>query len=202
MINDILHKRPGSLLVAALALAGSIASQQAASGGQFLGIGGNKGVTYKTYRDPAGRFEFDYPTKDWKTLAGAGTALAQFARNDGGATFAIDHTQLSNTIPSSDLAYTTMAEVEVDDLKARSPQNKNFTSELVETKGGRGALIKYTQAGAKGPERVMQFSIPLGKELFRVIGTVPESQAVKHEATVLHMIESFKAPAGTTETKG
>ena len=44
---------------------------------------GDRSPTYKTFRDPAGRFELEYPNKDWRLLPRGGSSLATFISNDG-----------------------------------------------------------------------------------------------------------------------
>src|SRR3954466_9652641 len=77
--------------------------------GQFSKLWGASGnVKYDRFKDPAGRFEIDYPVKDWKRLpvrsrveapATAGTplpvgsSLVAFARNDD-APLSVDHLTL------------------------------------------------------------------------------------------------------------
>mgnify|MGYP003694037921 CR=1 FL=1 len=42
-------------------------------------------------------------------------------------------------------------------------------------------LIKYSREGA-GPETVIQFSIAVGLELFRINGVIPDKQVAKSRA--------------------
>src|SRR5215510_3902329 len=63
--------------------------------GQFKWmIGGDKDVKYETYKDPAGRFELEIPTKDWKVLPAVGASLAIFSRKDG-PVLSIDRTRIT-----------------------------------------------------------------------------------------------------------
>jgi len=204
MTNDTTPHRGRRILAAAVLLTAGCLVARAESSAAQLGIGklfGDRGVTYRTYRDPAGRFEFEYPTRDWRVLSSATANLAMLARNDG-ATVAIDFSRMALARPlTSDIAYSTLADVEIDSLKERQPQAKEFKSEIVETKAGRGALIRYASVGTKGPERVMQYSIPVGLDLYRVIAIVPEMLLSKHEPVLMHMIESFRAPAAEATSK-
>jgi hypothetical protein len=189
------------LVAGALLTACCILSGEASSAAQFSKLGfGDKGVTYRMFKGPAGRFEFEYPTKDWRELSSAGANLAIVARNDG-ATVVIDFSRMALARPLTSEAYDTLAEVEIDGLKERHPQAKDFKSETIETKGGRGALIRYASVGTKGPERVIQYSIPIGLDLYRVIAVVPEMLLSKHEAVLLHMIQSFQVTASSTNPK-
>jgi hypothetical protein len=46
-----------------------------------LGMG-DKNTSLQPSRRPAGRFELEYPAKDWKLLPSGGSSLAVFARNE------------------------------------------------------------------------------------------------------------------------
>ena len=94
-----------------------------------------------------------------------------------------------------------MPDVEVGRLKEQQPQAKDFNSQVIETKGGQGALVRYSRVGLGGrSERVMQYSLPAGLLLFRLTGVVPDGLQPKHEPTLTHMIDSFK-PAPEARSK-
>src|SRR5262245_25211163 len=118
---------------------------------------GDKNVTYKTFKDMAGRFELDYPNKDWNQVPAGGSAVAILSRNDRTATVVIDISRLSEPLKPSEVA--TNAEIEMETLKEQQPNAKNFTSEIIDSKSGRASLIRYARVGATGPERVMRCSI-------------------------------------------
>jgi hypothetical protein len=162
---------------------------------QFGKIFGRKQeVTYQTYRDSSGRFSLEYPNKDWRVVPGGGSgALVILARADGEATVVVEASTLVEALAPSEIQ--AMAEIEVDNLKARVPIAKDAKYELVDTKLGPGAMIPYANVGAQGPERVVQYSIPVDKNLFRLIRTARVAAAAKHDAVLTHMIESFKSPA-------
>jgi hypothetical protein len=159
-------------------------------------LGGDK-TSYQTFKDPAGRFEIEYPTKDWRLLPSGGSSLAVFARNDGPALF-IDHIKLVDRLTPGEID--AMPEMELGRLKDQQPKGKDFKSDMFDTKAGHGVLIRYSRIGT-GPESVMQYSIPVGQDLFRLNGVVPEKLLSKYEAIIIHMIESFKAPAEPSAPK-
>ena len=47
----------------------------------------------------------------------------------------------------------------------------------------------------------MQYSIPVGQDLFRLNGVIPDKQLAKYEPIIMHMIQSFKAPADAGRSK-
>jgi hypothetical protein len=191
-------RRGRILLLTALCTACCLSTLEERAAAQRLFGLGDRSVTYRLFRDPGGRFDLEYPTRDWRQLPSAGANLVMFARNDG-ATVAIDYLRLEAPLAASQVP--AMAEFEIGDLKVRHPQAKDFTTEIKDTKAGRGALIRYGRVGTSGPERVMQFSIPNGMDLYRVIAIVPEMLLAKYEVVLMHMIESFHAPAGSAAAK-
>jgi hypothetical protein len=150
------------------------------------------GQAYRAFRDVSGRFELEYPTRDWNPLPAAGSAIAILVRNDRTATVVVDHTRLTEPLAPAEIA--TNARIEVESLKAQ-PNAKDFTSEILEGRAGRGSLIRYGRQGASGPERVMRYSVAVGRDLYRVDAVVPEGSLAKHEAILKHMILSLKVPA-------
>jgi hypothetical protein len=155
-----------------------------------------RGPSYQVFRDPAGRFELEYP-KDWRVLPSGGSSLATFVSNDGPTLF-IDHVKLAERMNPAEIEV--MAENDAERLKREHPTGKDFKPASLETKAGRGALIRYARVES-GPEVVVHSSIPVGLDLFRVYGVLPEKQVSKYEPIVMHMIESFKAPADPAGAK-
>jgi len=160
-------------------------------------VGGDKNIKYLPFRDPAGLFELEYPEKDWKRLPSVGQSLVGFSRNDGPTLF-VDHVRLTEGFTAAEIAG--LPTVELATLKDAQPKAKDFTSEMLYSKAGRGVLIKYSREGAV-PETVIQFSIVVGLELFRINGVIPDKQVAKYEPIVMYMIQSFKAPAAATASK-
>jgi hypothetical protein len=166
--------------------------------GQFKWlVGGDKNTKYQTYKDPVGRFEVEYPAKDWRLLPSVGSSLAVFARNDGPA-LGIDLLRLADRLTPGEIE--ALPNEEVDRLREQQPRAKDFKSDMLEGRAGRGVLIRYTRIGTE-PESVMHYSIPVGQDLYRLSGVVPEKLLSKYEPIIMHMIQSFKAPAGPSTPK-
>jgi hypothetical protein len=166
--------------------------------GQFKWlVGGDKNVKYQTFKDPAGRFELEYPTKDWKLLPSGGSSLAVFAGKDGPTLF-VDHVRLVDRLTQGEID--AMPEGEVDRLREQQPKATAFKTEMLESKAGRGVLIRYARIGL-GPESVVQYSIPVGQDLYRLNGVVAANSLSKYEPIIMHMIQSFQAQAGPSTPK-
>jgi hypothetical protein len=157
-------------------------------------VGADTSVKYQPFKDSAGRFELEYPTKDWKRLPNGSSNLAVFARNDG-PTLYVDHVRLLEPLSQTELAG--MPAVELSTVKDSQPKAKDFKSEMFDSKTGRGVLIRYSRDGEAGPETVVQYSIAVGLELFRINGIIPDKQVQKYEPIVMYMIQSFRAPAAS-----
>ena len=155
----------------------------------------DKNVKYQVFKDPSGLFELEYPEKDWKRLPSVGQNLVSFSRNDGPAFF-VGHVKLSEPFTEAEIA--NLPAVELTTLKDQQPKATGFKSDLFESKAGRGVVIRYSREGA---ETVIQYSIAVGTELFRINGVIPDKQIAKYEPIVMYMIQSFKAPAGATPSK-
>jgi hypothetical protein len=160
-------------------------------------FGGDNNTKYQIFKDPAGRFELEYPAKDWRLLPAGGSSLAVFARNDGPALF-VDHLRLVDSLTPGEIE--AMPEMEVGRLKEQQPKAKDFQSDMLETKAGRGVVIRYSRLGTE-PESDVQYTIPVGQDLYRLNGVVPNKLLPKYEGIIMHMIQSFKVPAGPSAPK-
>ena len=167
------------------------------SAGQFRSLFGDKSTSYRPFKDPAGRFELEYPNnKDWRQING-GSSLAVFTHKDGPALF-VDHLRLAERLTPAEIE--ALAENGIDKLKEQYPTAKEFKPGTLETKAGRGVLIRYLRVGTEA-ETVVQCSIPVGQDLFRLNGVIPDKEVTKFEPIIMHMIESFKAPADPAGAK-
>lgn len=181
------------LLVALTGFVLTASSRVVFAQGGFLGLGGDRNVKYRLYKDPANRFEIEYPEKDWKqvSLAVTGFQLAGFQHKDDPSLF-VDRELLSAAYSKEELEL--LPQTELEQLRSQERPAKDFKSESIETRSGRATLISYFQIG-KGPERVLVCVIPLGRDLYRLHGVVPEKLYKRFEPILLHMMKSFKSPA-------
>jgi hypothetical protein len=187
------HARLGSLILIVCVLS---SSGLAAGQNPFKKLMGDK-TNYQTFRDPSGRFELEYPTKDWRLLPSGGSSLAVFARNDGPALF-VDHLRLVERLTQAELD--AMPDMELVRLKERQPKAKDFKNESFESRSGRGVMIRYARVGTQA-ESVMQYTVAVGQDLYRLNAVVPEKLFSKYEPVVIHMIQSFQAPPGPSAPK-
>ena len=172
-----------------LLLGGLLAAAPAAAQNPLKWLTGDKTTKYEPYKDPEGRFEMEYPSKDWRVLpSNSSSTLVGFSRNDG-PTFFVDHVPLRDKLTKGELD--AMPDVEVQRLKDLQPKATGFKTELLESKAGSGVLIKYSRPGT-GPESVIQYSVATNVDLYRLNGVVAEKQLQKYEPVIMHMIQSFQ----------
>jgi hypothetical protein len=62
--------------------------------------------------------------------------------------------------------------------------------------GNRVIAIDFTRQGLRGPERVRQFSLPSGANLFRLICSSSPALFDRYAPVFEHMAETFKSGAG------
>jgi hypothetical protein len=159
---------------------------------------GDKATKYQVYKDPDGRFEMEYPTKDWRILpSNSSSTLVGFSRNDG-PTFFVDYVRLRDKLNKGEID--AMPDSEVQRLKGAQPKATGFKTELLESKAGSGVLIKYSRPGT-GPESVIQYSVAANVDLYRLNGVVAEKQLQKYEPVIMHMIQSFQNKTGAAVPK-
>jgi len=192
------HLFPRRAVIAALLIMSTVHGVPLSAGQipSWLG-GGDKDTKYKTYKDPAGRFELDYPTKDWRLLPSAGSNLAVLSGKDGPSLF-IELTKLTDSLTPAEVE--AMPDLELSRVKDQQPKATDFKSEMLDSKSGRGVLIRYSRV-AVVPEVVVQYSIPVLKDLYRLNAVIPARIIAKQEAVVMHMIQSFMAAAGPPTTQ-
>lgn len=189
---------PHGRLTAVVSLVFLLSAGPAAGQNPFKWITGDRGTKYEMYRDADGRFEMEYPAKDWRLLpSNSAATLVGFSRNDG-PTFFVDYVRLRDRLTKGELD--AMADVEVTRLKDLQPKATGFKSELLDSRTGPGVLIRYSRPGTN-PESVIQYSIVANLDLYRLNGVVPEKQLSKYEPVIMHMIQSFQGKTSPPASK-
>ncbi len=77
------------------------------------------------------------------------------------------------------------------DRAEREPTFDGLQSALIDIGTRRLVRIQYTRAGAAGIERVRQYSVPLGRTMFRVHCVASLPDFVRHEAVFAHVAETI-----------
>lgn len=181
------------LALLVLATAGALLTNVAPAAAQWwrLGLGGDKSIAYQSFKDPAGRFTIDYPAKDWLVVPSAGSVLAGFSHRNGSASLSVDYTKLQLALAADEID-TLFVDLEIGTLKERQPKLEDVSGRLETRPSGPMIFIEFKKPGARGVERVTQFSYPRGSDLYRVVCTLARSDlAATFDPILAHMAESF-----------
>jgi hypothetical protein len=140
---------------------------------------------------PVGNFQVEYPRGDWTLLSGpAGAVLAIAEYKKGEALVVIERLTLTEALSSDDMP--PLADRETRRIKEREPGAGDLTQQVREADQRRIIILEYTRLGIQGPERVVQYIIPQGNALYRVVCTVVASQAAKYAPMFGHIAASIE----------
>lgn len=92
-----------------------------------------------------------------------------------------------------------LATFESNATKQRDPAGQDFQQQVKEIDGRRFVFIRYFRPGFTGTDAVVQYAIPNGNVMYRLICIAPSAQlAAKYQATFAHVAQSFKLAATNT----
>jgi hypothetical protein len=139
-------------------------------------------------------FTIDYPKKDWQPpLFGTGSSLLVLHHKSREVTVAVEATRVVNALTAkeiNDLA----AKLEIEDWMARRPLATGFSHQFFDHEGERSIITDFTQPGPRGPETVRMYTMPRGRDWFRVICTTTPPTQDKYRQTC-HKIALSLVPA-------
>jgi hypothetical protein len=160
-------------------------------------LGGGKSDEYQTFQPPDAAFTIEIPRKDWRTVPGVGSVVVVFSDAKAEASVALEHARLKQSLEPSEITQL-FVDLEVENVKARDAGADGFRTALRTDPDGRRVIaIDFTRTGLKGAERVRQFSLPSGSDLFRVICSAAPPQFERYAAVFEHMADTFKIGPGT-----
>src|SRR5204863_2938796 len=90
------------------------------------------------------------------------------------------------------------ADLELRMIRGREPGGDNFAQQIKNADNRRFIFIQYSRQGVGGPDAVVQYSIPIGAVMYRLICIAPAAQLAKYQAKFAHVAASFKASATGT----
>ncbi len=179
------------LMAMPLALVHAQAQPAARKGYQFLNVF-------------PGRFTCEYPSKDWDVVAGGAASLVTLSQKKREATVVIEYQPLQLELAANEID-DNFAKLEADPIIARQSDVSSMTTRILDISGHRAIVIEYSRRGVTGSEHVRQYSLPMGKQLYRVIGSAPNAMFDRYALTFEVVASSFAlagaagaAPAATT----
>jgi hypothetical protein len=152
---------------------------------------------YQLFRGYPDRFTFEYPTKDWEQIAGGTSSVMTLTPKKRDAAVVIEYQPLRLELAPSEIDEE-FAKLELEPVTARQPGATNTGLKLVEMGANKVIVIEYSRKGLMGPETVRQYSLALGKHLYRIVCSAPTASFGKHEPVFTAIVESFKLAAPTS----
>lgn len=142
---------------------------------------------FRAFLDPAGRFSLDYP-QDWQLIPGARNLVLIVGRKDLKATVVVEQQHVLN--PAAEITDLTLS-LEVEELKRRQPDAQNVTASIAKERA-RTMVLDYSRTGARGPERLRQYSFQEGSVLLRVTCIAPVAEFTRQLASFVMLVNSVK----------
>jgi hypothetical protein len=152
---------------------------------------------YQPFRGYPDRFTFEYPTKDWEQIAGGTSSVLTLTQKKREAAVVIEYQPLRLELAPNEIDEE-FAKLELEPVTQRQPGAANTGLRLVEMGANKVIIIEYSRKGLAGPETVRQYSLALGKHLYRIVCSAPTASFGKHEPVFTAIVESFKLAAPTS----
>jgi hypothetical protein len=147
---------------------------------------------------PWNSFSIELP-KNWQMVPGYGgillTAVEKTRNNQAIAAIALEQMLLVEPLAANDID-AVLAGLEEAAARQRDPSGKDFVQQVKEADGRRFVFIQYSRPGLNGLDRVVQYAIPSGRVMYRLICIAPAALlTTKYQAMFAHVARSFK-PSG------
>ncbi len=149
----------------------------------------------RPYSDPNGRFTVRYPRKNWQILPGGGSTLATLAEKNGRATVQIEFLRLDQPLRVEE-DHDLIVQTESSLIRERQPAARQIQGLAARPDLPGMVSIDFTRPGAAGPERVRQFSVVNGQELYRILCVTRVNDFPKFQASFEQIARSFSVKAG------
>jgi len=146
--------------------------------------------SFQTLRGPDARFSMEYPSKDWLVVPSGGAAAVILAQKKGDAAVVVERAPLRQELAPEEIT-DLFAQLETDVVRERQPKAADFQSRVIDAPGRRLVVLQYVRPGVAGPERVRQYSIPVGKQLYRLTFAAPVGQFPSFDVVFSHMAAAF-----------
>lgn len=143
---------------------------------------------------PDHRMRFEVPRREWQLVSGGTVAVVTLAAKSGQAAVVVEQTRLNQAMAQEDIT-NLFALLEADAVKERQPAAADVQAKLVAVDGRRLVIVTYSRRGVAGPERVRQYSIPTGSDLFRLTCSAAAPEFPRYEPVFAHVAATFATGA-------
>lgn len=138
-------------------------------------------------------FQMEWPRKDWMLLPAAGSLSAVVATKKGDAMVVVERTELRQPLEPSDITEL-FAQLESEAIKEKQ-KVLDVQARVIDAGERKLVAVQYQRTGALGAERVRQYSVPVGKQLYRVTCISSAARFLSYDPLFAHMAASFVATA-------
>jgi hypothetical protein len=199
--------RRRALLVAAIAIGAAGASSAQTPSPPAPGeYGRAPKLEVFSFETPNRQVRLEYPKRDWQivpgytasVVPGATSPIVSLMQRKREAAIVVEQTKLHQPLALDDIT-DLLGQLEADSIKERQPLASDIHSKLVEAGGRRFVIVNYGRQGVTGAERIRQYSIPAGGDLFRLTCVAAASQFARYEPVFAHVAASFTVIGGSTQ---
>lgn len=146
-------------------------------------------------RLPWNTFSVELP-KDWQVAPGYRGILLSSVENTRNnqptSSIVIEQMKLEAPLTSEDIDGE-LAKLEADQARLNDPSGQDFQHHVKEVAGTRFVFVTYSRRGLNGMDSVVQYAIPNGNVLYRLVCIAPTAQlAQRYQAIFAHVAASFK----------
>lgn len=146
---------------------------------------------WQAYQDPYERFAVRHPSS-WRAFFGIGATLAVIAEKDGKATVFIEYLRLQQPLDSA-RDYDLIVQIERDLIAERVPKAEQIAPLAARPELPGVVALEFTRPGLKGADRVRQFSVVNGTDLFRILCVAPAPEFGRFTPIFDQLVRSFTA---------
>jgi len=134
--------------------------------------------------------QLDLPKKDWMVLPSSGSLVLALASRKGDAVVLVERSALRQALAAEDIT-DLFAQFEVDAIKEWHPKAADIQSKVLDLGARRLVAVQYARPGVLGSERVRQYSVPVGRQLYRVTCISSAAQFAVYDPVFSHIGASF-----------
>jgi hypothetical protein len=134
--------------------------------------------------------QVELPKNDWMVLPSSGALVLAAASRKGDAVVLIERSTLRQALEPADIT-DLFAQIEIDAIKERQPKAADFQSKVLDSGARRLVAVQYSRPGVLGDERVRQYSVPVGTDLYRVTCISSAARFAVYDPVFSHMAASL-----------
>lgn len=147
-------------------------------------------VPFQPLRVADAPLQLDVPKKDWMVLPASGSVVVSLANRRGDAAVLVERSTLAVALDAAAIT-NVFAEIEISTIKESQPKATDFQSRILDIGPRRLVAVQYSRPGVLGAERVRQYSVPVGKQLYHLIVISAAAQFASYDPVFSHIAASF-----------